>query len=236
MENTRIPKYDKERLFADADAFEICRSMGIRMDRCGSTVYIPCVSSVTDYRHDMEKSRMNHMQLKKYGCICYKCNTSYNITGLIQSYYEVEYGQSLSYPETLQVLAKNMPGGEDQYIISGKAEHGSKLTKMPLTKQEMELLGLNPYSCEDYIVACGNKNVVVHDMNLTSFFRKKPELFKQYVVTRADEVMRFYSILINTLSEANTQKSIRLALHAKKEFAIIKDLCERYGGKSYVFG
>lgn len=132
--------WDLERLLSDADAMDVAMRIGIPMRRNGRTTYIQCVAGTHS------ETRLNHMELFRDGCKCYSCGKSCNTYGMVKEYYSNVIGMPLSHDEICTIIADTC-GGADQYIIKKVItvnEKGEVQKPFPLTKEDLELIGLTP--------------------------------------------------------------------------------------------
>lgn len=126
--------WDLDRLLSNADAFDVADRIGMRKKRCGSSTYVECVEGTH------KETNINHNQLFRDGCHCYSCGASHNVYGMVRDYYRNIVGISLEHDDICSLIAETC-GGEDEYLIT-PVHSGAKKKRFPLTKEELEAIGL----------------------------------------------------------------------------------------------
>ena len=119
---------------SNADAFDVADRIGMRKRRCGNSTYVECVEGTH------KETNINHCQLFHDGCHCYSCGASHNVYGMVREYYRNIVGISLEHDEICSLIAETC-GGEDEYLIT-PVHSGTKKKRFPLTKEELEAIGL----------------------------------------------------------------------------------------------
>ena len=127
--------WNLEELLMEADAFDVADAIGITKKHSGNSVFIPCVFGIHKETH------INHMQLFRDGCKCYSCGESCNTYGMVKAYYQNIVGVSLNHDEICTIIADTC-GGTERFIIK-KDKNKEKTKSFPLSKEELEIIGLN---------------------------------------------------------------------------------------------
>lgn len=124
-----------EELIASADAFDVARSIGMTIVRSGATYY-------TNNVEGRPETRLNHNQLFHDGCKDYTSGASHNTYGMVREYFSKCLGRELTHDEICSIIADTC-GGADLFIVKKDRKKKSGMP-FPLTKSDLELLGLAP--------------------------------------------------------------------------------------------
>ncbi len=190
--------WDLERLVNDADSFRIVDSLGIEKRRSGATTYVRCPSG------SHSETRINHAKLFKNGCKCFSCGECYSSYGMAKAYMENILGMSASHDEICRILAESAGADESEYIIRGGNEEQRK--PFPLTKEELELIGLEPKPASRVIVGYSTRKDENHreryedggyirtepitGMSIYALFRDNEDLFWEIVQGKVEVAYR----------------------------------------------
>ncbi len=195
-------RWDLDSLMAAADGFEVAKAIGMKTKECGTTIFAESV----DGRNERN---IQHNKLFKNGCFDFTTREGRNVYGMVRDYYANKLGTSLTHDEICEIIADTC-GGKSQFIISNTPEQKKKERPFPLSKGELELIGLdtkpkyNPNivsvsllrdkeHTERIIEKNGNdlwaKTTRMPPMNIYILFRKNPDAFWDIVANKTQECL-----------------------------------------------
>lgn len=228
--------WNLDQLMADANAFDVADRIGMRKKRCGGAIYVECV----DGSHT--EHNINHNQLFRDGCHCYSCGANHNVYGMVRGYYNNILGSSISHDEICGIIAETC-GGEDNYLLTPKA--GVKHRPFPLTKEELELIGLSAssqraqsiaayseYKDEEHPLSAGDgcgyiRTEPLPAMSIYSLYRDDESLFREIVRNKIREAYDSYRQIYY---DFRTSADIFLLNYARSAFdcmTAVKNLAEK---------
>lgn len=215
--------WDLDRLMACADAFDVADRIGMKKRKSGSSTYVECV----DGTH--HESNINHNQLFHDGCHCYSCGANHNTYGMVRGYYSNVLGISLEHDEICSIIAETC-GGEESFLLKPIA--GVKKKPFPLTKKELELIGLCPSSQRaKFVVSYSNskdeehremidydgyaKTELLPSVSIYSLYKDDEDLFRWLVGNKVSETIEQTRNLYSTFKSSQDELSkafVRLAI------------------------
>ncbi len=189
--------WDLERLIGDADSFNIAASIGMETRRFGAVTYVRCPAGTHP------ETRINHAKLFRNGCKCFSCGQSYSSYGMVKAYMENILGNNISHDEICTILADSTGAGESEYLIRGSEKTKGK--RFPLSKEELELIGLSPKpaprviksyrDCKDELhqETCGDgyaMTAAASGISIFSLYREDEEMFWELVQDKSKEAYK----------------------------------------------
>ncbi len=187
--------YDAERLFREADARQLVKSMWARQDfrMAGSTLFCRCPSG-------HKETRLDHCAVYKSGCKCFSCGEHFSAKEMVERY----FGDA-TFAEVCGRIADCL-GGREFYLIT---KNKKKVKTLPLTREELEIIGI--YSPE------GNDGPKISEL-----YKNNRDQTKKWLLSRAKEFLERYEKLLS--SEKNSDLSAELERRKKVTETIVKRL------------
>ena len=195
--------YDKEQLRQAADCRQVANYIGMRV----SGKYCECASGLHT------ESQLNHCAIYQDKTYCFTCGTCRDVFGMVSDYYRNILGSPITFEEACGIVG-DACGGRELYKTSGNVET-RKEEMMPFTKEDLEILGLNP---------AGTSTTG----NMQSVFRQDREIYFQIIREKAAEEKEKISTLQSLLGKSGSEARISAAL--EERYQKINAIYKKAGG------
>ena len=171
--------YDIEAIKANADPYDVARSIGIpmkegrnirtRRGRVKRTNYILCPGH--QKRLGKADRHFGSCMLTEHGYICHACNARVDVIDMVMEYLECGFHKALE-------IVADVAGGKENYVLEGEARTARRF---PLNVDEMKLIGLYPYRTVnvDYPVNAGD-NPYLSDLPSKKYVKEDVEEYLYY--------------------------------------------------------
>ncbi len=181
-------RYNIKLILAEADCSTIADMLGIVGVKKGKNNYIECPEHFK--RTGKKESKFDNCILSERGYYCFSCGASGNVIRLVQNHL------NKTEDEACKIICELL-GNEERYIFTGKK------TYFPLSKEEIETIGLHPYVKAENILNMdidksssedGPLKVIVPKFRVTKQRRENWDLSADYYLFGTHHTETLYSL------------------------------------------
>lgn len=131
--------YDKEALLAEADMRTVAEYLGAPVLKRGASLFTECPGHVIT--KGRREHKLTHFQISRHGGYCYSCGYHANPIQFAMDYNTNILGIPTTEEEACGIVADTL-GGRDIYLLGEEKKRTKTNGKMPLSRQDAELIGL----------------------------------------------------------------------------------------------